>query len=805
MRIHGQTELDRLDALPTETRKRLQALWIDSVEGYLGLLGALEASRSASGFLGAAASNPTRNLALSLVDPELGKELSRGKRGGALGCDIEPEVFERFRAQRRLAPRRETVPLGLEGARLPTAVRLFDQISQVRDQGERGTCVAFATVALREFLARDKSRLSEQFLYWACKELDGHDAPGTSLHTAMTVLSQYGCCLAEKWPYNPSQIDNNESQGPPPDSAISTARRYILLDCRPVEPNLVTHYKRVLAGHGGLPPMPVVMGILVFNSWFMSRAVHRNGKITLPLPDEEPVGGHAMCAVGYVDDPDVPGGGYFIVRNSWGPTWAGHSPEAPGHALVPYEYIEMCAVDAFTGPTQESDQQLASPALELAAYLRDLDKPAPDQSAPNGNGALLRAGTRVLFNPIAPDEIMRDTPENRVKFEQLDRAWTVRTRQQVWFPPVDSLTTAFRDRLDAARANRDRFLSAIEENLRRAEGTPFPRLHVSKWAAFVPYEWEPKIQQVNLAADLSAKLAAELQRHMGVRADLPWPDEWTERIAGVTALKVFRVSGLAGLCHVVAAFLTPIQFARAGNPQFAVVTQQMLEAVHEVYENWNSEAAHGRPCAAFFTLAVEGDLPDYLHVPASGTHWDMLVAFRPDGAWTVPPPRQEIERLSMRDFLDRLKPETLEQRVSRIRKCLDEQLENFRGNVSETRVKQLLGCRRSQVREGFFILQARHPDLYRLKLIANDELAVERPKPGEGIAITAPASIRRAVRKHALGLISLAVGATLAVGSAKLREHLGWAWLSFSTGILIAYFGQVLQKEINQRAERGRD
>jgi C1A family cysteine protease len=32
-------------------------------------------------------------------------------------------------------------------------------------------------------------------------------------------------------------------------------------------------------------------------------------------------GYHAILAVGYKDNPEFPGGGYFIVKNSWGTTW----------------------------------------------------------------------------------------------------------------------------------------------------------------------------------------------------------------------------------------------------------------------------------------------------------------------------------------------------------------------------------------------------------------------------------------------------------------------------------------------------
>ena len=47
------------------------------------------------------------------------------------------------------------------------------------------------------------------------------------------------------------------------------------------------------------------------------------------------MGGHAMCMVGYQDDADVPGGGYFLVRNSWGTAWARKARQAQAIAACP--------------------------------------------------------------------------------------------------------------------------------------------------------------------------------------------------------------------------------------------------------------------------------------------------------------------------------------------------------------------------------------------------------------------------------------------------------------------------------------
>lgn len=53
------------------------------------------------------------------------------------------------------------------------------------------------------------------------------------------------------------------------------------------------------------------------------------------------LGGHAVDPVGYEVDPAAPGGGWWIVRNSWGAGWG-----AAGYCLLPFTYpwVEVWSV-----------------------------------------------------------------------------------------------------------------------------------------------------------------------------------------------------------------------------------------------------------------------------------------------------------------------------------------------------------------------------------------------------------------------------------------------------------------------------
>jgi C1A family cysteine protease len=109
-------------------------------------------------------------------------------------------------------------------------VSLASRFPSVRHQRDRGTCVAFASVAFLEFHLSSSAnatvmRHSEQFVYWACKQEDGQPREdGTFVRTAREVLTRRGACLAKTWKYNPLPVANSEGQGPPPAGARNEAK-----------------------------------------------------------------------------------------------------------------------------------------------------------------------------------------------------------------------------------------------------------------------------------------------------------------------------------------------------------------------------------------------------------------------------------------------------------------------------------------------------------------------------------------------------------------------------------------------------
>jgi len=417
MRFSGHTPLSALNSgeLPQTVSAILPSLWVESLEEAISLTAAADAA----GLKGNMLDELKHSLAaLTIGMPE--EALAPWKKtpviNEQLGYHVDPEMRMAFMTQRRVSSFGRT-SFSISNSPLPPAVRLMDKMQPVQNQGNRGTCVAFSVAALREYLAQEHGKLSEQFLYWACKRLDGNEnEAGTSISAAMVALAELGICHQKHWPYNPKFIEGNEHQGPPSETAKQDAGSKIFKDDRPMANTNINHYKRVLAGENEQSGAPVAFGVLVFDSWLRSAATNSTGKITMPLPGEPPChGGHAMLAVGYQDDPGVPGGGYLIVRNSWGEDWAANSPEALGHAMMPYAYVEQCALEAFSG-VDVAELNIA-PAGMVQNCQDQKHVLVLDDDMRDINGKLLRNGKRVIQDPKNPERIVEYTPQNLAAFK----------------------------------------------------------------------------------------------------------------------------------------------------------------------------------------------------------------------------------------------------------------------------------------------------------------------------------------------------------------------------------------------------
>lgn len=327
--------LSSIEEFPQSSAQKLAELWITTAEEFIDAAEEENGTQGLSEFLGLTIDEVTTLTAIvqSVLPPQRTSRADDIQRFG-LGALDEPDEDEPDRMAGAVA-----------AISLPQHIDFRNQMPPVRNQRNRGTCVAFACTAVREFLLGVGSAsgdFSEQFLYWDCKQHDNYNGEGTWIKYGMEALKDDGICTESIWQYNPNPIPGNEDQGPPPQNASSNASQY------KIEGSDSLYSKGVQAIREKLSiDKLVAFAVPVYTYWFTT-PVRDTGDIRLPLSTDTYEGGHAMCMVGYEDDPSVPGGGYFLVRNSWGTGWAQNSTLEPGHARIPYAFIEKYGKSAHT-------------------------------------------------------------------------------------------------------------------------------------------------------------------------------------------------------------------------------------------------------------------------------------------------------------------------------------------------------------------------------------------------------------------------------------------------------------------------
>ena len=338
------TPLSGVAGIPPEVTTKLSGFWITTAEELVSAAAQEGGLQGLVTLTGQTEAEMTRLVELAVAALPAGVPFGPGeKKPHGMGALDERQHEDWGRA---------AVPFAV----LPPSIDFHDRLALVRNQEQRSTCVAFACTAVREYLVgplvSSAANFSEQYLYWNCKQ---HDlipfGKGTYVKTGMQQMETDGIPPEAAWPYNPNLINGNESQDPPPTGLPPLAAPNRITGYTQISPTNVDALRQELANGN-----PVAFTVPVFTYWF-SEPTHSSGDVRLPLPGEKIEGGHAMCMVGYQTDPDVPGGGYFLVRNSWGPDWGSKSPVAPGHARIPFAFINEYGSSAYTARVTSNDVQ----------------------------------------------------------------------------------------------------------------------------------------------------------------------------------------------------------------------------------------------------------------------------------------------------------------------------------------------------------------------------------------------------------------------------------------------------------------
>jgi hypothetical protein len=185
-----------------------------------------------------------------------------------------------------------------------------------RVQGGRGTCSVFTMTGALEFaLATHEgkaTRLSVEYLNWAKNIALIRTEDGGNFADLWTGFLESGICLDGDMPYRPAY---DWKQGPSPE-ARAYAKKFSRTDFRMhwiktwdastgVSDEQFQEIKKVL--RSGWP---------VCGGFRWPSAPDWTGGVLRMAPADKVFDGHSVLLVGYHDDPNLPGGGAFILRNS---------------------------------------------------------------------------------------------------------------------------------------------------------------------------------------------------------------------------------------------------------------------------------------------------------------------------------------------------------------------------------------------------------------------------------------------------------------------------------------------------------
>lgn len=209
--------------------------------------------------------------------------------------------------------------------------------SPVEAQFQIGSCVANSTVGALELLQIKNNLpfvdLSRMFLYYNARLM--HQAQmldeGTYINLAFQTLLTIGTCSEKTWNYNVEKVFVRPTWASYREAYVNKISGFYRLD-----DDMKTCHEQIK--HALASGYPIVFGTNIDKDFVYE--TKSDGLIAMPKARREDVGGHAMLIVGYNSL------GQYIVRNSWGPTWADQ-----GYCYIPFKYLDETEANDFWVPT----------------------------------------------------------------------------------------------------------------------------------------------------------------------------------------------------------------------------------------------------------------------------------------------------------------------------------------------------------------------------------------------------------------------------------------------------------------------
>lgn len=252
----------------------------------------------------------------------------------SLGGEMNKEIYEETEIFEPLADNKKNP--------LPEKVSLQKYCPKVMNQGQQGSCVAWASAyAARTIIEAQRTgqnpndiKFSPSFMYNQIS-IDHNTCQGSYIKYAMDNMMEIGAV-----PFNSFQYDETSCTKQPNSSLKESAKSYKITGFQRLTDEKRGKAYEVLAMKQNLSKgSPIIIGMMVGGTFMSNMMGKEFWNPSSQDYNQQGFGGHAMCVVGYDDYYE---GGSFLLMNSWGTDWGKN-----GFAWVRYSDFKDFNVEAY--------------------------------------------------------------------------------------------------------------------------------------------------------------------------------------------------------------------------------------------------------------------------------------------------------------------------------------------------------------------------------------------------------------------------------------------------------------------------
>jgi hypothetical protein len=235
--------------------------------------------------------------------------------------------------------------LNISGPQVDLRPTIDEYGLKIRDQGGRGTCSVFALTFCHEFMAAKKKGwknldFSEEYLNYVSNKVINAYKDGGFYHDLDKGYDEWGSYLEVRVPYK-SSFDPNFKVSDPYLSAGKASIRHTPDFIRNWDSSKGASDAEVEEAIACLKAgIPVAGGFWWPKPGKFATADTLGVDLMTVPPKSDMTDGHSVDLVGYRKSTGFPGGGYFVIRNSWGADWGDK-----GYGYMPFSYVKAYCND----------------------------------------------------------------------------------------------------------------------------------------------------------------------------------------------------------------------------------------------------------------------------------------------------------------------------------------------------------------------------------------------------------------------------------------------------------------------------